>query len=355
MAAPQMRGKTVKFQTETLSDNFAANKQDSNGCGFRGTFCRRSEESVWRSIVRYKVLVAAVATCLSVSSAVGQQAPTTTPAEPSPPSQSSVAAPESPPGFERVSFFSKGGNGTTITGYLKRPAGSGPTAAVIALHGCGGLFTGKGAMQKREVDWADRLTAAGYAVLFPDSFNPRGYRQICTVKGADRPIRPQARALDAQAALAFLAAQPGIDPARIALMGWSNGGSTVLWTVGRDAASTASKVPAFRAAIAFYPGCRPMAERENWAPHVPLTILMGDADDWTPIAPCRVLAAKHNVPLVAYPGAYHGFDAPDTPVHVRTGIGLSANGDGRVHVGTNPEARAAAIQEVDRILKAALP
>jgi hypothetical protein len=38
-------------------------------------------------------------------------------------------------------------------------------------------------------------------------------------------------------------------------------------------------------------------------------------------------------------------------VRVREGVGYSKNGDGRVHVGTNPEARAAALQEVDRLLK----
>ncbi len=45
---------------------------------------------------------------------------------------------------EKVSFPStdgdlKGGTPTTITAYLYKPAGSGPFAAVVGLHGCGGL------------------------------------------------------------------------------------------------------------------------------------------------------------------------------------------------------------------------
>jgi dipeptidyl aminopeptidase/acylaminoacyl peptidase len=45
---------------------------------------------------------------------------------------------------EKVSFPStdgdlKGGTPTTITGYLYKPAGAGPFAAVVGLYGCGGL------------------------------------------------------------------------------------------------------------------------------------------------------------------------------------------------------------------------
>ena len=54
------------------------------------------------------------------------------------------------------------------------------------------------------------------------------------------------------------------------------------------------------------------------------------------------------IPHIAYPGAYHDFDAPGIPVHVRSG--LSAVKGGRAHIGTNPAARAAAIGEVMRLL-----
>ncbi|MEJ1977810.1 MAG: hypothetical protein WDN49_18580 [Acetobacteraceae bacterium] len=43
---------------------------------------------------------------------------------------------------------------------------------------------------------------------------------------------------------------------------------------------------------------------------------MGDSDDWTPAAPCHALAEKApgKITFVAYPGAYHEFDVPDSPV-----------------------------------------
>jgi len=80
---------------------------------------------------------------------------------------------------------------------------------------------------------------------------------------------------------------------------------------------------------------------------------MGSADDWTPPDPCRQLTAKHNFPMTEYAGAYHGFDAPDSPVRVRTGLATPPDGSGRAHVGTDPVARAAAIKEVLATFKTA--
>jgi dienelactone hydrolase len=85
---------------------------------------------------------------------------------------------------------------------------------------------------------------------------------------------------------------------------------------------------------------------------VPLEIQMGSADDWTPPEPCQDLAVKWNVPITMYPEAFHGFDAPDVPIRVRTGLATSKNGDGRAHVGTHPESRARLIAAVMGRLKA---
>jgi len=82
---------------------------------------------------------------------------------------------------------------------------------------------------------------------------------------------------------------------------------------------------------------------------------MGEADDWTPAAPCHDLAtaakaAGEAVDLVTYPGAYHDFDHPDLPVKQVKGLAFTANGDGVAHTGTNPAARADAIQKVPAFL-----
>ena len=81
-----------------------------------------------------------------------------------------------------------------FTAQLLRPSGAGPFPAIVAMHGCGGLLNNKGQLRSREMDWAERFVAAGYAVLFPDSFTARGVREICTA--SSRSIFPKDRADD---------------------------------------------------------------------------------------------------------------------------------------------------------------
>jgi len=234
-----------------------------------------------------------------------------------------------------------------LTGHLFRPAGSGPFPAIVALHGCSGYLTSSGRIRSREADWAQRLAAAGYVVLLADSFSARGLTEICTAR--ERTIRPQDRAEDAVAAAEWLSGQPFVDRRRLALLGWSHGAMAVLWTVRPGFLATP---PQFKTAVAFYPGCREIARRPEWAPSVPLTVLMGDADDWTQPGPCRELAQRTGFRFIEYAGAYHGFDAPNSLVRVRRGIGRLKGG--QAHVGTDLAARAAAIEEVMRTFAGAL-
>lgn len=253
-------------------------------------------------------------------------------------------------GLERVAIAAAGAGGASITAYLGRPAATGPVPVVIAMHGCGGLITRDGRLQARERDWLQRWTAAGYAVLMPDSFNSRGLREICSVPAAQRTIRAVDRATDVRAAVDWLAGQAFVDKQRLALVGWSHGGSTTLAAVRRGRGAEAADL---KTAIAFYPGCgvpARAAAKQQWAARLPLTILIGSDDDWTPAASCRELARLTGIRLLEYPGAVHGFDAPNSPRRTRTGLGVSARGDGRAEVGTDPVARARAIEEVTRIL-----
>jgi dienelactone hydrolase len=249
--------------------------------------------------------------------------------------------------FETVKIKSTPDGMGTFTAELLRPPGAGPLAAIVALHGCGGLFDSKGELRSREADWAQRLMAAGYVVLLPDSFSARGLREICTASA--RNIFPDDRAEDAAAAALWLSRQSFVDKSRLGMMGWSHGAMTVLWTVR---AGFMRGPVQFKTAVAFYPGCREVAKLPEWRPAIPLTLLIGGADDWTQPGPCLELSRREGFRFVEYPDAYHGFDAPDTPVRVRKGLGAVKSG--QAHVGTNPEARKAAIEEVMRIFGAAL-
>jgi dienelactone hydrolase len=279
------------------------------------------------------------------------------------PRSAAVAPPYAVPGALEVRFPSRdgaaGAGGTQLVGWLFRPQGPGPFPAIVALHGCNGLYgRGGGDLSRRHRDWAERWAKAGYVVLLPDSFTSRGVDQICSRR--DRPIRPaRERSADAYGALAYLQTLPFVRADRVALVGWSNGGSTVLASVGADAtARPPGDAPDFRTAIAFYPGCNIALRDPSWLPlAVPLHVLIGASDDWTPAAPCRALAGRaadlgQPMNLTVYDGAYHDFDAPGLRLRLRRNVATTASGT--AHLGTNEPARAAASERVEAILSLAL-
>lgn len=255
---------------------------------------------------------------------------------------------------EKVSFPSR--DGTPLDGYLFRPnTANGPGPAVIFAHGCGGLI-GRSGINAREIAWAQRLTGDGYRVLMVDSFTPRGVKSMCapaTFRSEVYRARPQ----DMYGALAYLQAQPFVDPGRIALMGWSQGGGAVLNTLRtKSAARPAGLVPArdFQAAVAFYPGsCRPERQPGGWSSRIPLMVLTGEKDVWTPLEPCAALLtqaaqAGSLVTLHIYPGAYHDFDWPGLAYRERPEFRTK---DGAVPiVATDPAARTDALARVPAFL-----
>ena len=235
---------------------------------------------------------------------------------------------------------------------LYRPEGAGPFPAVVAMHGCSGLYNPSNLVSSRYRDWAQRLTKAGFVVLFPDSYGSRGLGSQCTVK--QRPIRTdRERVADANAARHWLQNQSYVSRDRVSLLGWSNGAISVLWTVRRRS-NARDDTPDFRSAVAFYPGCsRP--DNAAWSARIPTLILIGNLDDWVSAAVCEKMVAgargrSARISLVIYPGAYHDFDHPNRPVQVRTGYAFSTDGSGRVHTGTNPAARNESIKRVQQWL-----
>lgn len=224
---------------------------------------------------------------------------------------------------------------------IMKPRGAGPFPAVVAMHGCSGLFTA-GKLNARHQDWADRLVAAGFVVVLPDSLGSRGLGSLCNVR--DRTLFPRDRAYDAFAAAEWLAMQADIDRRRLGLLGWSHGGTTAL-SASRTIRRPKDGVD-FRQVIAFYPGCRAFAE-EDFKVRVPVTIFHGLADDWTPPEPCQQL---QNVRFHGYAGAHHDFDHPNLPIRTRKAA-LSRRPDGLVTIGTHPEARADAMAKAFAIFR----
>ena len=129
------------------------------------------------------------------------------------------------------------------------------------------------------------------------------------------------------------------------LVGWSNGGGTVLFTAARDPSPLAGLFARF---VAFYPGCR-TALNSDWAPSGPLMILVGANDDWTPAPPCEALAKK-------FPDPYHASGLSERLARFLDGRMIQWRsgdraGDARPaapawRAGTNPVARADALTRV---------
>ena len=165
---------------------------------------------------------------------------------------------------------------------------------------------------------------------------------------------------DAYAGLSYLQSLQSIDPNRIYLIGWSQGGGVALLTMNTE--SIGRPVPSpprdFQGAVAFYPGkCAAefqeapytSVEPGTWSTIAPILILQGGRDNWTPAAPCEsfvgdLQARGEPVDIVIYPDAVHSFDAPNLPLRLRQDA-LTARGEAPL-VGTDHEARAAAIEAV---------
>lgn len=253
------------------------------------------------------------------------------------------------------------------------PGASGPRPALVLMHGCGGAFDRQGRLSLRMREYSALLNGQGWSVLVLDSFGARGATQICTQKLGTRAVTMTQRRRDALGALAWLAHQPGVDAQRLALLGWSNGGSAVLAATNRQHAEVARAATRARAAVAFYPGCESDL-RAGYTPGAALLLLVGEADDWTPAAACEALVrsaaaatatalsapASASGPAVVpapqisvFPGAFHGFDGL-APVALRSDVPNGVHPGAGVHVGGQPEARAASRSQMLEFLRAAL-
>ncbi len=219
-------------------------------------------------------------------------------------------------------------DGTRLVARLLRPAGAGPHPAIVALHGCSGLRTSHGFIRPIYRAWAAALVREGFVVLLVDSGKPRGIGPAC-VESPERRTLHMERPKDAYAALGFLQAQAYVKADRVGVIGWSQGGGAVLNAIPEKSLGRPAPPPAhdFRAAVALYPalcGARAQARLwpdmppRSWTTRIPLLVLFGEADNWTPLPPCRDFmaeAAVRGAPVefYAYPDAYHAFDAPDVP------------------------------------------
>ena len=213
---------------------------------------------------------------------------------------------------------------------------------VIALHGCDGLNADfdpqRGQLNARYQAMADLLVSEGYIAVLPDSLSPRGAVELCTQNTSERGVDQNHRRADVLATLAWVALQPWAKPERIALLGWSHGGSALLAATDASRADVRSQTVKPTLAVAFYPGCA-ASLKSGYQPNAPLVLMPGEKDDWTPPEPCVALGNAVGAEINVHADSHHGFDSPSGEVKLYMQVPNGTKPGQGVHAGPNLEAR----------------
>jgi dienelactone hydrolase len=198
------------------------------------------------------------------------------------------------------------GGTVTVAGQLRLAQAPGRQPVVVLVHGSSG-------MGPNIELWSRELNEMGIATFALDGFTGRG---LVTVGQDQARLGRLNMVLDAYRVLGVLAKHPRVDPARIALMGFSRGGQTALFaSLDRFHRQWNRSGIGFAAYIPFYPDCMTSYIADTEVAARPIRIFHGTPDDYNPVAPCRAYVerlakAGRDVRLTEYPNAPHGFDNP---------------------------------------------
>ncbi|MBI5278845.1 MAG: prolyl oligopeptidase family serine peptidase [Burkholderiales bacterium] len=240
-----------------------------------------------------------------------------------------LAQPASSVTMTKVAFSNS--DGQALTGFLFRDPGAiTRQAAVVMMHGCSGVWSNgvvnadpqppKSALSHVHRRWGEQLARDGYTALLVDSFTARGLTNECgngTAGLNEAVVRPR----DALAGRQWLVDNGWVAGSRIALLGWSNGGSAVMAAMDTSNAGAPGARP-FAEAFAFYPGCglinnfggdASTPAKTTWLPYAPVTIHHGSLDALYTDGRCanRVAGAAGLAAMTVHAGARHSFDQVD--------------------------------------------
>lgn len=201
------------------------------------------------------------------------------------------------------------GKPITIYGTLRVAQGSGRLPLVILVHGSGGI-------EENVSAWERVFASLRISTFAIDSFTGRGI--VSTVADQSQLGRLN-MVLDLYRSLPVLAADPRIDPGRIAVMGFSRGGQATLYASLKRFQkmwNPSGIDPAVY--IALYAPCITTYINDTRVTDHPIRIFHGRSDDWVEVTPCRAYFERlrrtaKDVQMTEFPNAWHAFDYPSLP------------------------------------------
>lgn len=244
--------------------------------------------------------------------------------------------------------------------WIKTTKGTGKRPVVITLPGCGGLYSTIQGEQSRLTPRYETMirvfNSAGFHVLLPDIFTPKGKHGNCPESLDTWEKTAKVDRAFVEGALDWLSSQDNVDMAKVVLFGWSYGATVILESLNLAYQDVAVRNFQPKAAVGFYPYCQPFINDDvPYKPSSPIFIVMGENDNWTLPKYCqrlskRLTGTEATITMKLYPNTYHDFDAPSTPLYVRSDIEAGDGKPGGVTAGGNPESRADAYKEILRFI-----
>jgi dienelactone hydrolase len=192
-------------------------------------------------------------------------------------------------------------------GALREPASATPRAAVVFVHGSGGV-------DSRGQCYANALNEAGFVTLEIDLWAARG-----VTSPQERPKTITETLPDAFAALDFLVRRRDVDPTRVGIMGTSWGGIVSMLSATETARNVFAKgAQKFAAHAPLYPACWTY----NHVPGFEFRALTGapvfiqtgaddlydDPDSCERLVESLAPSDRAVVTFATYPGATHAWD-----------------------------------------------
>lgn len=203
----------------------------------------------------------------------------------------------------------KGGKPVTVAGELRLAQASAQSPLVILVHGSAGVATNNEMWER----WFNQMGISTFAL---DGFTGRG---LTSLQADQSQLGRLNMIVDVYRSLAVLAKHPGIDPKRIALMGFSRGGQITLYASMRRFQKLWNEAGIEIAAyLPLYAQCYE-GYLDNSDVSGPIRLFHGVPDDYNPIAPCRryverLRKAGKDVQLIEYPDTWHVFNSPTNPI-----------------------------------------